>query len=259
MLFYRFAASALLMATSVTAQASAELASVAECWRADEAKAVRIQNLQTMLMVDAIKCQETMASTLEGYNAFLAKRQDTLIANKYLMQAHFVRKLGPVEGAKAATDYDTKVGNLLSASPISVDRCESTGMYARLATNASDDDLVIMADTLAGAVEVVECPAAEPAKAKPTEMVIPIWKKPAPPVLGTTETQALAAIPAQGSGLVQNASVPAQVPGMSSKPQSANNADAVKALHAAVAALNQVAATLQTDASGTALASNPQN
>lgn len=251
MLYLRFAASAMLMAAA-TAQANTQVANAVECWRADEAKAVRIQNLQTMLMVDAIKCQDTMASTLEGYNSFITKWQDRLVANKYIVQAHFVRRLGPVEGAKAATDYHTRVGNQLSASPISVDRCESTGMFARLAANASDDDLVIMANALAGAVEVTECPAAEPVKAKPTQMIIPIWNKPTPAATETPDVQTFAAIPTQGPDPVQSASALQSESGIG-KSQSANNADTVKALQAAVAALNQVAATLQTDAS----ASNP--
>ncbi len=227
---------------------------VSDCWHADEAKAFRIQALQTMLMVDAIKCQDTIPETLASYNAFMTARHDMLVSNKYTVQAHFVRTLGPVDGSKASTDSDTLVANRLSAGPIDVARCQTSGMYARAAAQATPDDLLTMATILAKDADVLECPAPVLADARPTAMIIPIWKKPAPTASGVAAAPAVS-VAAPAPAVANAIPVAATVrPAVAVKPNAvaladsasvaADRAETLKALQAAVVALTQVASSL---------------
>lgn len=248
---------------SVALSPAANAAAVTSaCWRADEARASRMQALQTMLMVDAIKCQDTIPETLASYNAFMKTRHDAIIANKYMVQAYFVRTLGPVDGAKAFTDNDTLVANRLSSDGIDVRRCEASGMYARAAAQATEEDLLTMATILTKDANVIECPVQTVVTARPTTMVIPVWKKPtqtvgldiaAPqPAVQTDATPSIA--DAGNSGLSKAgpssamASSPAADPVAGVAPAS-NQAETLKALQAAVAALTQVASALVPTAS----------
>lgn len=189
----------LLVAGQAQAQTSAD-----DCWRVEEVKAARILHLQNMLLVDALKCRDTMPSTMESYNGFMSKQHGTVVSSKHVTQARFVRMLGAEAGDKASTDYDTQIGNQLSAAPIDVQRCETSGMYARLATVASEADLVQLADLLAASVHVVPCAVADAAPAKPTHMVIEVWKRPEPAVMAApvaVSTASAAPAPAAGAAL----------------------------------------------------------
>ena len=259
----------------------------ASCWRSDEVRAARIQNLQNTFMIDALKCRDTIPATADSYNEFLSKRRDPLLADKYTVQAHFVRLLGPVAGMNAATDYDTQASNRLSTSPIDVKRCETTALYARLAASATDDDLLVLASMLGSDQALSECsaPTAAPAVSpRPTAMVIPIWKKP-PPVAATAAAEpttaprvaaaSTAAAPsadpaARTAALIAEVrrqqqataptplavSVPAPAAAPVMKTDEQQRAETLKALQAAAAALAQAAEAMKPAASTSGLATS---
>ena len=287
MLNMRNAAIAATLVCSLPTQSLAQTAYSADCWRPDEARAARLQNLQMALMIDAIKCQDTMPTTLASYNDFMSQRRDLIVANKYGVQAHFVRTLGSVDGAKGSTDYDTRTGNTLSSAPIDVDRCEAAGVYARLATHAPEDDLVALSDMLVKTPGFAECAATATVSTKPKAMIIPVWRKPEtaatepvtvqPAVVAANPADVVvasstpvgasdspiatavpAAVPAQTATATQLAPVAASqtITAVATSPAAvatpnggaASGDDTLKALQLAVAALNQVAVKLQANA-----------
>lgn len=195
---------------------SVDAAGAGDCWRSEEVRAARLLELQNTLMIDALKCQDTLPATVDSYNTYLNKRRDMVVANRYTVQARFVRVLGPTEGITAATNYDTQVGNRLSASGIDPKRCETTALYARLATDAPEDDLLILSSMLSGDNKLVECPAvsaAQPYAVRPSAMVIPVWKKPATDVIASP---AAAGMPAATASIQPTAPSIAIPPGPSS-------------------------------------------
>lgn len=187
------ASTAVLAALLLTQAANAAELTNADCWRAEEAKAAQIQNLKTMLMFDALKCQDTLPATVDSYNGFLDKRHDLIVSSKNRVREHFLRLLGPAEGYTASDRYETRAGNRAASGAIDPERCETTGMYARLAANASEDDLVAMAGLLAKDTEVATCRGDTPALSRPARMVIPVWEKKAP-AFAKAATQPLPAV-----------------------------------------------------------------
>lgn len=275
----RFAALCASLTFVSAPQVSAEIVQNADCWHADEVSAARVGTLQTLLMVQALKCQDTVPATLASFNKFMADKHDLIVRDKYLIQAHFVRQYGAGDGMKASDDYQTKLGNQNSSAVVTVAECEKAATYSRLAAGAGEEDLSVLAGMVSAAVPIVECPAPATTAAKPAAMVIQVWKpaQPAPapaaagaPVAvqpavavaapGEHSPEVLAAIagpvPVRATAPAPTPAVfkpaPAPVPAPSPSPAAApSNADTMKALQAAVAALTQVAATLQPVAAAT--------
>ncbi len=261
MFVHRFVALCATATIITTSHAGADTVGRIDCWHADEVAAARVGTLQTLLMVQALKCQETSPATLAAYNKFLADKHDVIVRDRYLIQAHFVRQYGASDGLKASDDYQTKLGNQNSSAIVTVGECEKAGTYSRLAAAASEDDLAVLANMTAATTSITQCPEPVAAVAAPTAMVIPVWRKPdtiatpatprsieatpavAVVVPGQHSAEVLAAIssPVHDPAPVVTRPVPAPVPASSSP----SNADTMKALQAAVAALTQVAATLQ--------------
>lgn len=259
----------------------------ADCWRPEEVRAAQIQNLKTTLMTDALKCQDTIPATADSYNSFLNKRHDLVIATRGRVREHFVRLLGPTEGAKTSDEYETRAGNRAASAPIDPQRCETMGVYARLATTAAEEDLGAMADMLAPVSGINVCPTELATRARPARMVIPVWEKKAPafanlkpapsPVTVAMAVAPVAALqaPAEAAAAPIIAAVPVAVaapapieavatvpaPAAFVQPAVLPVADApklaeapvvdrtatLKALQAAAAALAQIAVTLQSD------------
>ncbi len=176
---FRYVTTPFFLILPLASPALAQTQGAADCWRADEVRAAHVQNLQNLLMVESLKCRDTVPATLEAYNAFMTSKRDTIMGNKYLLQAHFVRQYGALKGSAAASDYDTKASNASSSSIITVERCETVGAFSRLAATAANDDLLALADMVAPGGPLGDCPA-NPAL-KPASMVIAIWKKGVPP------------------------------------------------------------------------------
>lgn len=217
MFMLRLAAAAAVFVMPCVAHANSAAASDSDCWSSDEIAAAHIHLLQIKLMVDSLKCQDTIPATLESYNTFMNTRRDTLVAHKRRVEAHFVRQVGGQDGISASDDYTTRVGNQLSSPVITVAQCERAGTIARLATAASDADLLVLADTIVPDRPIKDCPDAAPASDRPRAMVIPVWaKKTEPAALDSVNaapsaTAALAlppvASPAAAPASVERASV----------------------------------------------------
>lgn len=235
----QIAASAALTIALPIGVANAQAISNPDCWRSEEIAAARIQDLQTLLMVDTLKCRTTLPAGIESYNKFMEEKGEVVGNSKRIVQARFVRQYGSA-GMNKSTDYDTRRSNESSIPVVNVHSCDRVAAFSRIASHATDADLLILAEALAHPTKVEECPV--PSSEKPAGMVIEVWKTapalvvaPAtqPPVAVTTPVVAVTAGPVGGTP-----AAPAAVAG--------TNTDAVKALQAAVLALSQVAASLQT-------------
>lgn len=169
------------LSTIAAAPAVAQVSDAADCWHADELTAARVGDLQSTLMVLALKCHDTAPDTVAAFNKFMADKRAVVLKDRHLVEAHFVRSLGPVEGMRASAAYDTRLGNQSSAPDISVAQCERAASYARLADAGGEDDLPVLAGLVAVPSSLAACPTAAPAPTRPAGMVIQTWARPAPP------------------------------------------------------------------------------
>ncbi len=243
---------------AIVSSSIAQAATPADCWSPDEVAAVRIRNLQSMLLVESLKCRDTVPDTVAAYNDFVTKKRALLLTNKYRVQDHFIKNYGAAAGSVASNNYETRAGNHNSSPKITPERCRSVAAYSRLAANASEDDLPALADALARSNPIADCPVA------PTAMVIPVWKNgrpqpvaapgtiaPAGPTeASAAEDDAVATIPMTAPAAAPTPAVAKTVPADPVKPVEVAAAvpvapDAATALQAAAAALAQAAAAMQ--------------
>lgn len=132
------------------------LAAAPVCWNADEISAARLHAFQTTLLVGAMRCRNA-PDTLSSYNAFVQARKASLEASRTVLQAHFIRALGPEDGMPAFAAYETEVGNRASIIDHDTLRCEAVATYSRLASSASEDDLYTLARVSDNAVASELC------------------------------------------------------------------------------------------------------
>jgi hypothetical protein len=82
----------------------------AACWEAEEYEAARMRDLQTVLMVSALKCGRADTTMPAAYNRWVGRAKATLVEGEQKLLAHFVR-----EGDKAKYDkFTTALANRYS-------------------------------------------------------------------------------------------------------------------------------------------------
>ncbi len=82
----------------------------AACWEHEEYEAARMRDLQTVLMVSALKCGRAMPEMPAAYNRWVGRAKTSLVDGEQKLLAHFVR-----EGDKARYDkFTTALANRYS-------------------------------------------------------------------------------------------------------------------------------------------------
>lgn len=148
---------ALLPLCLITVSANAVPSPGSDCWKADEQRAAEVHNFQTMLMVGALKCRNSVPAALEGYNSFMSSKRDLIVANQYVLMNHFIREYGDSNGLGAFRNYETRVGNLHSRAD-NLARCEAIGAMSRMAAGASETDLRELARVVGEDTLTSSCP-----------------------------------------------------------------------------------------------------
>ncbi len=101
-----------LLATSVVITAPAQAAA---CWSSESVAAAKVRDLETMLMVSALRCRTSGQDFLSKYNSFVrASRTPLTVANDRL-RAHFAAGLGATAGLNAYDRYVTSLANRYGA------------------------------------------------------------------------------------------------------------------------------------------------
>lgn len=83
---------------------------MATCWEPEEYEAARQRDLQTVLMVSALKCGRAQPDVALAYNAWVGRAKTALLAGEQKLLAHFAR-----EGDQAKYDkFTTALANKYS-------------------------------------------------------------------------------------------------------------------------------------------------
>jgi hypothetical protein len=118
-----------LCAATVAAVVTAPIQ--AACWKADEASAAGVRELQSMLMVAALRCQVAGHPIMNDYNQFVQANRTTIGAMNDRIKAHFIRTFGAVGGQRAYDSFTTSMANGYGAAASSADVCADADSLAR--------------------------------------------------------------------------------------------------------------------------------
>jgi hypothetical protein len=103
----------------------------AACWNKDEVSAANVRELQSMLMVTALRCQVAGHGMMGEYNSFVVANRGALGAMNDRLKAHFIHAMGPVEGQRAYDSFTTSMANEFGAASSGGEVCGSAASLAR--------------------------------------------------------------------------------------------------------------------------------
>jgi hypothetical protein len=86
----------------------------ATCWKADRVAAAKIRDLETMLMVSALRCR-AQGNMLARYNKFVVQARPALTQVNDTLRAHFAEAVGSGRALNAYDGYVTKIANRYGA------------------------------------------------------------------------------------------------------------------------------------------------
>ena len=87
----------------------------AECWRADHIAAAKVRDMETMLMVSALRCRADHTQMIGQYNAFIVKSRAALNQVNDKLKAHFTAEVGARQSLDAYDSYVTRIANRYGA------------------------------------------------------------------------------------------------------------------------------------------------
>ena len=117
--------------------ASAMLAAPAQagCWTDAAYQAAQVRELDTMLMVQALRCRKTAANFVAEYNRFVQVSRPALLKANAELKTHFAGEVGERGALNAYDNYMTTVANRYGAGTADLG-CEDVASIVRAATAA---------------------------------------------------------------------------------------------------------------------------
>jgi hypothetical protein len=114
----------------------------AACWSDAAYKAAQVRELDTMLMVEALRCRKTAANFVGDYNRFVVASRPALLKANAALRGHFAAQVGERGALNAYDNYMTTVANRYGAGSEGLDcRDIASIVRAALATNGSAERL----------------------------------------------------------------------------------------------------------------------
>jgi hypothetical protein len=107
--------------TAATAVAFAAGSANAACWSDAAYKAAQVRELDTMLMVEALRCRKTSANFVHEYNRFVVASRPALLQANAALRGHFARQFGDKGALNAYDNYMTTVANRYGAGTQGLD------------------------------------------------------------------------------------------------------------------------------------------
>jgi hypothetical protein len=86
----------------------------ASCWKADQVAAAKVRDLETMLMVSALRCR-AQGNMLARYNKFVVQARPALMQVNDTLRTHFAESVGPGRALNAYDSYVTRIANRYGA------------------------------------------------------------------------------------------------------------------------------------------------
>jgi len=114
----------------------------AACWSDAAYKAAQLRELDTMLMVEALRCRKTSANFVETYNRFVVASRPALLKANAALKTHFADEVGQKGALNAYDSYMTTVANRYGAGTEGL-ACEDMAsiVQAALAAGGADSAL----------------------------------------------------------------------------------------------------------------------
>jgi hypothetical protein len=115
---------------ALTASALLAGSAQAACWSDAAYQAAQVRELDTMLMVQALRCRKTRANFVGEYNRFIQVSRPALLKANADLRGHFAAQVGERGALNAYDNYMTTVANRYGAGTGDMD-CNDVGDMVR--------------------------------------------------------------------------------------------------------------------------------
>jgi multisubunit Na+/H+ antiporter MnhE subunit len=115
------------------------------CWGESEVGAARVRDLQSRLMVSAMRCRAMGIDILAAYNEFVRVNRSTIQAANMVIRGRFDSGFGAVSGQTEYDRFTTALANAYGADPTSDETCAEAASVAAEAVAAEGDHLRLVA------------------------------------------------------------------------------------------------------------------
>ncbi|CAM3237135.1 S-adenosyl-L-homocysteine hydrolase [Sphingomonas antarctica] len=133
----------------------------AACWSAEHISAAKVRDLDTMLMVSALRCRRTDVSMMDAYNRFVVQDRKALVKVNDTLRDHY-RDAGNSKAQMGAYDtYVTKVANRYGAGSEGLSCAEMRSIVDATAAEAPQVEALIAVAERAGIRPLLDGPACE--------------------------------------------------------------------------------------------------
>ena len=175
----------------------------AACWNADETAAATVRELQSVLMVAALRCQVAHHEITEDYNVFLRANRYTIQQMNDRLKAHFIKAGGAAKGQTAYDAFTTSLANGHGAEGASAEVCDGMGALAREAglMAGSAEGLLLLAARQGLAISLPEGECARPAMTM--ALAAPAAVIATAAVADTPSSASIASVASEGAALPQ--------------------------------------------------------
>lgn len=111
----------------------------AGCWTVQDVEAAKVRDLQSMLMVGALRCRAIGRDILPDYNGFVNASRVGLVAINDRLKARFFGDLGPTVGQRHYDRFTTALANAYGAGGTDEGLCADMAALAREAQGEGGD------------------------------------------------------------------------------------------------------------------------
>lgn len=137
-----------LFGAAVAAAAMVAVPAQAACWSAQDVSAARVRDLQSMLMVAALRCQVSGFDISADYNGFVADNRRAIVAMNETLKRHFSKASGVIQGQRDYDQFTTRLANAYGAHGSNAADCGTASLIAR--------DARLMAGNIDGLLLIAE-------------------------------------------------------------------------------------------------------
>lgn len=111
----------------------------AACWTPAEADAATVRELQSRMMVAALRCSKSDHDVLMQYNRFVGSKKPLLKMGNNVLRSHFAKGKDRKQAMKAYDKFAVTLANKYGAGTGDLSECESMHNLARTSANSADE------------------------------------------------------------------------------------------------------------------------
>ncbi len=142
-----------LMLAAVSSQAAQ-----ANCWKADQVRAAAVRDLETMLMVSALRCRNGADDFMPSYNAFVASSRPALGAVNGTLRQHFTESVGAADALNAYDSFVVRIANRYGAGVAGLNCGDMQSILKAVATEGATVDALAAVADRAGVEPLLDAP-----------------------------------------------------------------------------------------------------